>query len=186
MRHAVGYPPGMSSRRVLGLLLLASLVRLASQAWDAGGLFPHPDERQVAFVAERAAGWFTDPGFYAYGSLHFQVVRAMAFVLGLPRAYDGLIVAGRALSLLLSVGALVLAWWTARRAWGRRAGALVLAIPDHLVLFGATSIVSPEQVAVGGNVLDCCGAGGSNGLQPLVLDRADEFDQMQRSSASVR
>ncbi len=118
----------MSSRRVLGLVLLAVLVRLASQAWDAGGLFPHPDERQVAFVAERTAGWFTDPGFYAYGSLHFQAVRAMAFVLGLPRAYGGLIVAGRAMSLLLSVVALLLAWWTARCAWGRRAGVLALAI----------------------------------------------------------
>jgi len=118
----------MPSRRVLALVLLAVLVRLASQAWDAGGLFPHPDERQVAFVAERTAGWFTDPGFYAYGSLHFQAVRAMAFVLGLPQAYGGLIVAGRAMSLVLSVVALLLAWWIARRAWGRRAGVLVLAL----------------------------------------------------------
>lgn len=110
----------MPSRRVWLLLLLAVVLRLLTQGWDSGLLSPHPDERQVAFVSEKVAGWFDDPGFYAYGSLHFRAVRTMATVLGEPRAYQGLLVAGRALSLLASIAALVLGWWMARRAWGGR------------------------------------------------------------------
>ena len=111
-------------RTVLLLVVLALLARLLLQGWDSGFLSPHPDERQVAFVAERAGGWFSDPGFYAYGSLHFRAVRAAGALLG--GGYQWLIVGGRLLSLLASVASLLVAWAVARRAWGRRTAVLVL------------------------------------------------------------
>ncbi len=102
------------------LLLAAGLLRLVTQGWDSGLLSPHPDERQVAFVTERLGGWFADPGFYAYGSLHFQLVRAASVVLGEAGRYAGLLVGGRLLSLLCSLAALAMGWWIARRGWGER------------------------------------------------------------------
>jgi hypothetical protein len=124
----------MPSRRVWLLLLLAILLRLLTQGWDSGLLTPHPDERQVAFVSEKVPGFFDDPGFYAYGSLHFRAVRAATAVLGEARAYQGLLVGGRALSLLASVGALLLGWFLAHRAWGRRTGELTLLLAALLPL----------------------------------------------------
>ncbi|HQP94167.1 MAG TPA: glycosyltransferase family 39 protein, partial [Thermoanaerobaculia bacterium] len=114
----------MPSRRAWLVLLLAIALRLLTQGWDSGLLTPHPDERQVAFVSEKVAGFFDDPGFYAYGSLHFRAVRAVAALLGEARAYQGLLIGGRALSLLASLGALILGWFLAHRAWGRRTGEL--------------------------------------------------------------
>ena len=116
----------MPSRRVWLLLLLAIVLRLLTQGWDSGLYTPHPDERQVAFVSEKVADFFDDPGFYAYGSLHFRAVRVATAVLGEARAYQGLLIGGRALSLLASLGALVLGWLLAHRAWGRRTGELAL------------------------------------------------------------
>jgi YYY domain-containing protein len=117
----------MPTRRAWLLLLLAIVVRLLSQGWDAGlGNTPHPDERQVGYVSERLEGWFDDPAFYAYGSLHFQAVRAATAVLGLDRDNRGLVVGGRALSLLAVVLAIALGWWMARRAWGERTANLYL------------------------------------------------------------
>ncbi len=116
----------MPNRRVWLLLLLAVVLRLLTQGWDSGLLTPHPDERQVAFVSEKAAGWFSDPGFFAYGSLHFRAVRGMSFVIGQARDYDGLLIGGRALSLLASMVALALGWWMARRAWGAKTAELFL------------------------------------------------------------
>ena len=67
-------------KRLVLLLLLAAAVRLMTLGWDSG-VFPHPDERRVTQTALALDGWFSDPGFYAYGSLHLQVVRAAAAVL---------------------------------------------------------------------------------------------------------
>ncbi len=108
------------------LVLLVIGLRLLTQGWDSGLLSPHPDERQVAFVAEKADGWFADPGFYAYGSLHFQAVRLFAAARGLERRYGGLLRGGRTLSLAASVLALLIGFAVARRAWGRKAAELVL------------------------------------------------------------
>jgi len=116
----------MRSRRVWLLLLVAGLLRLVVQGWDSSLLSPHPDERQVAFVAERLHGWLADPGFYAYGSLHLQLVRLASWMSGAGGHYRGLLIGGRALSLVASLIALLLGAWVARRAWGRRASWLVL------------------------------------------------------------
>ena len=94
---------------------------------DDSSSSPHPDERQVGYVSERATGWFIDPGFYAYGSLHFQAVRAAT---GRPRSarrwLGSLLVGGRALSLVASMLAIILGWFLAHRVWGRRTGELFL------------------------------------------------------------
>jgi len=99
---------------------------LLTHGWDSGLLTPHPDERQVAFVSEKVVGWLDDPGFYAYGSLHFRAVRATTAVLGMARSYDGLLIGGRVLSVIASMVALLLGWWMARRAWGNRTAELFL------------------------------------------------------------
>lgn len=110
----------MSLRRsLLALVILALAVRLLTQGWDAGTPpSPHPDERQVATVTETVGGWFDDPHFFAYGSLHFQAIRAMTAVVGHEPNWSGLIAGGRCLSLAASLGALLLGLWMARRAWG--------------------------------------------------------------------
>jgi hypothetical protein len=69
----------MLRKRTLLLFLLAFVLRLLLQGWDFGiTSSSHPDERQVGFVTEKAEGWFADPDFYAYGSLHFQAIRICA------------------------------------------------------------------------------------------------------------
>jgi YYY domain-containing protein len=115
----------MLRKRTLLLFLLAFVLRLLLQGWDSGiTISSHPDERQVGFVTEKAEGWFADPDFYAYGSLHFQAIRLTATLLGLGDNLRGLVVSGRALSLLASMLAIVLGWVIASRAWGRRTGDL--------------------------------------------------------------
>ena len=116
----------MPSRRAWLLLLLAIVLRLLTHGWDSGLLTPHPDERQVAFVSEKVAGWLDDPGFYAYGSLHFRAVRAMSSCSAWNRSTRACSSAGRGLSLLASALAMLLGWWMASRAWGRRTAELFL------------------------------------------------------------
>ena len=118
----------MPRNRTWVLLLVVLGLRLALQGWDYGAASssPHPDERQVGYVSERATGWFVDPDFYAYGSLHFQAVRATAAVLGLDTVSRELLVSGRALSLAASLLAIILGWALAHRVWGRRTGELFL------------------------------------------------------------
>jgi len=118
----------MLRKRTLLLFLLALVLRLLLQGWDAGvtSSSSHPDERQVGYVTERAEGWFSDPGFYAYGSLHFHAIRATATVLGLGDEVRGLIVSGRVISLIAAMLALALGWLIAYHAWGRRTGDLFI------------------------------------------------------------
>nr|MCU0304688.1 hypothetical protein [Thermoanaerobaculales bacterium] len=118
----------MPSRRTWTLFAIALGLRLLVWGWDAGvpGSSLHPDERQVGYVTERLDSWFDDPGFFAYGSLHFQAIRAIASVLRLESGSSGLISAGRALSLLSSMLVLALGWLLADRAWGRRTADLFL------------------------------------------------------------
>jgi len=118
----------MLRKRTLLLFLLALVLRLLLQGWDYGvtSSSSHPDERQVGFVTERAEGWFADPDFYAYGSLHFQAIRLAAMFLGHADELRGIIVSGRVLSLLASMLAIFIAWLLATRAWGRRTGDLFI------------------------------------------------------------
>jgi YYY domain-containing protein len=118
----------MLRKRTLLLFLLALVLRLLLQGWDYGvtSSSSHPDERQVGFVTERAEGWFADPDFYAYGSLHFQAIRLTATLLGLSDDLRGIIVSGRLLSLLASMLAIFIGWLLASRAWGRRTGDLFI------------------------------------------------------------
>jgi YYY domain-containing protein len=111
------------------VLLVAVVARLVTQNWDAGvNATPHPDERQVATVSHDLRGWFDDPGFFAYGSLHFNAIRAMRAGLMMPDHWGAFVRAGRMVSLFASLGALVLGWWMARRGWGRRTALLGLAL----------------------------------------------------------
>ncbi len=65
-----------------------------------------------AMSRKRTTSWFVDPGFYAYGSLHFQAVRAATGVLVLTRRSGrSLLVGGRALSLAASMLAIILGWF---------------------------------------------------------------------------
>jgi YYY domain-containing protein len=118
----------MLRRRTLLLFLLALVLRLLLQGWDYGvtSSSSHPDERQVGFVTEKAEGWFADPDFYAYGSLHFQAIRLAAMLIGHGDELRGIIVSGRVLSLLASMLAIFIAWLLATRAWGRRTGDLFI------------------------------------------------------------
>ncbi len=108
------------------LFILAAAARLLTQGWDSGLLSPHPDERQVAFVAAKTTHWLSDPGFYAYGALHFQAVRAFTSLLGEPATYRGLLLGGRGLSLFASLLALAIGFLLAEKAWGERTAAAFL------------------------------------------------------------
>ena len=118
----------MLRKRTWILLLIVFGLRLLLQGWEAGVFSAplHPDERQVGFVTERMDGWFADPEFYAYGSLHFQAVRLTAAIAGLGESLRGLVVSGRALSLAASMLAIILGWILAHHAWGRRTGEVFL------------------------------------------------------------
>jgi len=106
---------------LLALVIVALAVRLLTQGWDVGTPpSPHPDERQVISVTEGMDGWFSDPGFYAYGSLHFQGVRLMTVLVGHELKWNTLIAGGRLLSLASSMGAILLGLWMAWGAWGPR------------------------------------------------------------------
>ncbi len=126
----------MLRKRTWIFLLLVLGLRLLLQGWDshAASSTPHPDERQVGFISEKVAGWFDDPAFYAYGSLHFQGVRAAAAALGLGSQLRGLIVGGRTLSLAASLVAILLGFLVARRAWGREAANLFLLLAAFIPL----------------------------------------------------
>jgi YYY domain-containing protein len=118
----------MLRRRTVLLFLLAFVLRLLLQGWDSGvtGSSSHPDERQVGFVTQKAEGWFANPDFYAYGSLHFQAIRIVATVIGQNESLRGLILSGRLISLLASMLAIFFGWLIVSRAWGRRTGDLFI------------------------------------------------------------
>jgi len=126
----------MLKKRTWLLLLLVLVLRLLLLGWDSGATSssPHPDERQVAYVSERVSGWFDDPGFYAYGSLHFQAVRAATSLIGLGSDARALLLGGRVLSLGASLLAILIGWALAHRAWGRRTGELFLVLAAWIPL----------------------------------------------------
>jgi len=120
--------------RMAGVLLLAALlVRLWVLPWDANVLFsPHPDERQVVSVALAMDHVFSNPGFFAYGSLHFAAVKAFSALIALKSSWIVLLTGGRLLSLLAGMASLLIAWSLVRRIWGTRAGRYFLLIGAFL------------------------------------------------------
>lgn len=108
-------------RSIMLLIVVGLMVRVLTQGWDVGTPpSPHPDERQVATVTQTLDGWFANPQFFAYGSLHFNMIRVTTALAGLQSNWSGSMAGGRALSLLCSLGALLLGLWMALKAWGIR------------------------------------------------------------------
>ena len=115
--------------RLLGLVLLALLVRVAGLDFDEGHFF-HPDERAIASAVLRLSihPLHLDPEFFAYGSFPFYVTKAATSSLALFgswfSSYDGTILVGRALSALWGTATVLLLVLDTRRRYGERAGLL--------------------------------------------------------------
>ena len=106
------------------ILAIAAALRLSWVTWD-DGLWLHPDERQIYFVANGLqwpetwsqafeASSPLNPHFFAYGSLPIYLVRLIALVLALiwPALRDpgNLHMVGRPLAALLDVGTVALTY----------------------------------------------------------------------------
>ncbi len=176
----------MLRKRTWVLLLIVLGLRLVLQGWDhqTTSSSPHPDERQVGYVSERATTWFTDPDFYAYGSLHFQAVRAATGVLFLRGDGRSLLLGGRALSLAASMLAIMLGWFLAHRVWGRRTGELFLllvawvpldlqqshfaTVEAHHAVWVMAALAACFWFASGGNNLSAAAVGAAIGASLAV------------------
>jgi len=122
-------------RKIELILLLALLFRLFVLAWDSGvPPSPHPDERQVVSITQGMHHWMDDPGFFAYGTLHFHALRLMAPLMEDSSRWVGILAGGRLLSLLSSMLCLLLGYSLARSAWGKRAGLYFLLIGAFIPL----------------------------------------------------
>lgn len=122
--------PAFPWRKATGLLFaLALLFRVFVLPWDAGTPpSPHPDERQVVSVAQSLHHWGDDPKFFAYGSLHFELVHFFGFLQGSADQWSSLMLGGRMLSLLASMGCLLIGFLLAAKAWGKGSGLIFLLI----------------------------------------------------------
>ena len=142
-----GWLPSWAGRGLSGALgaVLVLLVALALRAphldWDQGTA-AHPDERAVAFAAERIAlaHGKLDPDFFAYGSLPLYLLagarEAVAAVTGTPADFGRTLLLGRALSVLAALLTIAVAVGAGRRLGGATAGllagALLALCPLHL------------------------------------------------------
>ncbi len=176
----------MLTKRTWILLLVVLGLRLVLQGWDhqSTSSSPHPDERQVGYVSERTTSWFVDPGFYAYGSLHFQAVRAATGALFLRGDGRSLLAGGRALSLAASMLAIILGWFLAHRVWGRRTGELFLllaawvpldlqqshyaTVEAHHAVWVMAALAACTWFATRGNDLSAAAAGAAIGASLAV------------------
>lgn len=124
------------------VLLLAAAARLADLDWDDGHAF-HPDERAIVFAVQRLsfAPLQLDPGFFAYGSLPFYAIRAVASALGVvdPSWRDdfaSIVLVGRAVSALAGVATVWALYRLGRRLHGPHVGllaaGLLAACPLHI------------------------------------------------------
>ena len=139
--------PSWAGRGASGALggVLVLLVALALRAphldWDQGTA-AHPDERAVAFAAERIAlaRGKLDPDFFAYGSLPLYLLagarEAVAAVTGTPVDFGRTLLLGRVLSVLAALLTIAVAVGAGRRLGGTTAGllagALLALCPLHL------------------------------------------------------
>ncbi|MBN1137730.1 MAG: glycosyltransferase family 39 protein [Anaerolineae bacterium] len=125
----------LSTRRETLLLILilafAAVLRLYGLTWD-GGQWLHPDERQIYFVtlglhwpgslAEALSPASPlNPGFFAYGSLPFYLLRLVAALVSLVwpavRDPDNLHLVARPLSALFDLGTIYLTYRLAHTLW---------------------------------------------------------------------
>ena len=120
------------------IVLLALAARLYNVDWDEDAHL-HPDERHLTIVANdvdlpSSLGeyFYSDAsplnpynrpggGSFVYGTLPLFLTKATAALAGADD-YDGLVIVGRYLSALLSAGAVLLVFLTARRLFGATAG----------------------------------------------------------------
>ncbi|MBI4097327.1 MAG: glycosyltransferase family 39 protein, partial [Candidatus Levybacteria bacterium] len=123
---------------LIGILLLALLLRLFGLNWDQG-FHLHPDERAIVLsvvnlqfpgsLAEffsPTSSW--NPHFFAYGSFPFYLLRIVANIAGysnpLLAQYDGIQFVGRVLSALFDTGTVFLLFLLARRLFSTAIGLL--------------------------------------------------------------
>jgi hypothetical protein len=137
------------------ILLLALFFRFFGINWDEG-YHLHPDERMIIMVADRIhfpqtpAQWqliFTpqsplNPKFFAYGSFPIYLLKISGWLWGSDN-YDGLLLAGRQLSIVFDLGTVILVFLIAKSLIGsnlKRAKGLTL-IPLLASFFYAISIL---------------------------------------------
>ncbi|MFI5179805.1 MAG: DUF2298 domain-containing protein [Thermoanaerobaculia bacterium] len=139
--------------RLLGLVLLAFLLRLTGLDFDEGHFF-HPDERAIASAVLRLSfhPLHLDPEFFAYGSFPFYVTKAATSSLSLLgrwfQSYDGTILVGRALSVLWGTATVLLLVLVARRRYGEKAGLLSGLLLSLAVLHIQNSHFATNDVAL--------------------------------------
>ena len=119
-----GRAPRLHTLLLALILAIAAALRLSWVTWD-DGLWLHPDERQIYFIAnglrwpETLSEAFEassplNPHFFAYGSLPAYLVRAIALLLALlwPALHDpgNLHLVGRPLAGLFDVGTVALTY----------------------------------------------------------------------------
>ncbi|MCL4396600.1 MAG: glycosyltransferase family 39 protein [Chloroflexi bacterium] len=134
MKQKLGFIP-WSLVALTGVVAVAAAFRFFGLAWDGGYLF-HPDERQILLVATRlrwpdSLSQFLspdsplDPKFFAYGSFPIYLIRALGIfappnTLSVPWSDPhlvSLLLLGRFLSGLFSLGTIVLVFLIARRLY---------------------------------------------------------------------
>lgn len=130
------FPYGLA---LLGILVLAAVLRFAGLDWD-DGYYLHPDERFMVMVTvdtawpESVAQYFdsaTSPlnpyntrhGTFIYGTFPMFLTKAVSGIFD-HDFYGGVHLAGRAISAIADVGTVFLTAWIARRFFGRHAGLL--------------------------------------------------------------
>jgi hypothetical protein len=140
--------PSWATWILIGLLSLAFALRIYGLDWD-GGLYFHPDERQLLMVVERLAlpgHWrelFTsesslNPRFFAYGSFPIYLLRLVSWLLALWRpgwaSMDQFYLLGRLLSALFDTGTVLATYLLARKLFDRRVAFLAAAGVTFAVL----------------------------------------------------
>jgi YYY domain-containing protein len=128
---------------LLLLVLFALSVRIVGLNWDQGHHF-HPDERAIVGAVERLSfDWKNpqlNPRWFNYGTLPLYVIRAatdaLSFITPKVRAYDNLILVGRAVSAVAGTLTVVLLVLLGTRLYNVRvgllAGFLLAAAPLHI------------------------------------------------------
>jgi 4-amino-4-deoxy-L-arabinose transferase-like glycosyltransferase len=133
---------------LLGLLPLAFLLRVYGLDWD-GGLFFHPDERQILMVVERLTlpnHWgelFTaasplNPRFFAYGSFPLYLLRVLSWIVARWQpawaSMSHFYVLGRLLSALFDTLTVLFTYILACKLFDRRVALLTAVFVTFTVL----------------------------------------------------